>query len=340
MKAFFVRAHHGNLTETFIQHGFVAIGWFGENKASDYHNYPLLEQHYKSVYPDHTPNQAGANLGQISRFWNEIEVGDIIVSTYRDGRLIIGKATSKAYFKIDEICYFPERINVEWKNGTFDRYLLPYPVQASIRATLTVFKIRYVNEVAALAGYEASITEAQKAHKAHLNYKAVINSIKEQLLQLNDREFEYLVSFLLQALGFDSENGQRHGKPGDGGIDFEGRLDVNGVTSINLQVQVKRYNNSPIREPEIRSLRGSAKGGYQLTFITLSSFHKSAIDSASDPQRLPVTLVDGDKLIALFIEFYEKVMELLEGAKESEDEKEMIELILNKLKFRRIIIPV
>lgn len=339
MKAFFVRAHHGALTDIFLQQGFVAIGWFGENKCPDYHNYHTLEQHYRSIYPDHTANQAGANLGQIWRFWNEIDEGDIVVSTYRDGRLIIGKAIGKPYFKFDDSCYFPERINVEWQKSTYDRYLLPYPVQASIRATLTVFKIRYVNEVATLAGYEASVTEAQKAHKAHLNYKNVIQSIKEQLLQLNDREFEYFISFLLQALGFDSENGQRHGKPGDGGIDFEGRLDVNGVTSINLQVQVKRFNSTPIRESEIRSLRGSSKGGYQLTFITLSSFHKSAIESASDPQRLPVTLVDGDKLIALFIEYYEKVIELLEDAKESEDEKEMLETLLGKLKFRRIIIP-
>ncbi len=270
MKAFFVRAQHGELTETFFQHGFVAIGWFGNNRASDYHNFESLERHYKSIYPSQTPNQAGANIGQIWRFWNEIEKGDIIVSTYSDGRLIIGKVKDKPYFSDDALCNFPERINVDWEKETFDRYKLPYPVQASIRATMTVFKIRHINEIAALAGYEPSITDAQKAHKAQLHYQDAIKSIKEQLLQLNDREFEYFISFILQALGFDSDDGQRHGKPGDGGIDFEGRLDVNGVTSINLQVQVKRYNSSPIREPEIRSLRGSAKGGYQLTFITSS----------------------------------------------------------------------
>ena len=340
MNAFFVRANHGELTEIFKQHGFVAIGWFGNDKSPNYHDYATLEQHFKKHFPDHNPNQTGASVGQIWRFWNEIQKDDIIVSTYRDGRLIIGKVVNNPYFKSDDICYFPERIEVKWKEEAFDRHLLPYPVQASIRATKTVFKIRHLNEVAALAGYEANITEAQKAHKAHLNYKNVIGSIKEQLLQLSDREFEYFISFLLQALGFDSENGQRHGKPGDGGIDFEGILDVNGVTSINLQVQVKRYHKSPIREPEIRSLRGSAKGGYQLTFITLSSFHKSAIESAADPQRQPVTLVDGDKLIALLIEYYEKIIELIEDAKDSETDNEMLESILNKLKFRRIIIPI
>lgn len=339
MKAFFVRAHHGKLTDIFREQGFVAIGWFGKDQASNYYDSDILEKHYRNYYPDQTANQVGANLGQISRFWN-IQEGDIIVSTYADGRLIIGKAVSKPYFKMDDVCYFPERINVKWKEGTFDRYLLPYPVQASIRASLTVFQIRHVYEVAALAGFELPNPELQKAHKAHLDQKAVIQSIKDQLLQLTDREFEYFVSYILQALGFESEEGQRHGKPGDGGIDFEGRLDVNGVTSINLQVQVKRYANTSIKETEIRGLRGGAKDGYQLTFITLSNFHKAAIQSAVDPQRKAVSLVDGEKLIALFIEHYEKVVELIEEAREVPEEKEMAEILLNKLRFRRTIIPI
>ena len=87
------------------------------------------------------------------------------------------------------------------------------------------------------------------------------------------------------------------GKVCDGGIDFDGVLDVNGIASINLQVQVKRYDNSSIGEKEIRSFRGALKQDYQGCFITLSKFQKKAIESSTKEGYKGIQLIDGNKFI-------------------------------------------
>ena len=76
---------------------------------------------------------------------------------------------------------------------------------------------------------------------------------------------------------------QATGFSGNGGIDFEGTLEIMGVASINLQVQVKRYDKGTIGEKDIRNFRGALKKDYQGCFITLSKFAKKAVESANDP---------------------------------------------------------
>jgi restriction system protein len=124
---------------------------------------------------------------------------------------------------------------------------------------------------------------------------------------------------------------QVRGKVGDGGIDFEGVLDVLGVASIKLQVQVKRYTSTSIGEKDIRNFRGALKRDHQGTFITLTSFQKKAIESAADANKVYINLIDGKRLIEIFIEQYDKVIQLIEIDANAD--------LLKKLKFRKIIIP-
>ena len=71
----------------------------------------------------------------------------------------------------------------------------------------------------------------------------IYTSIKSKLLELDGFEFETFVSYLLQTIGFEKTD-EIQGGVGDGGIDFEGILNVYGIASIKLQVQVKRYENT------------------------------------------------------------------------------------------------
>ena len=325
MNVIFVRALNGELTDTFKQNGFAAIGWLQE-PIPDFSNWEALTQRLRLDHPQGSPTKIGVNVGQISRFMNEIKIGTIVVTSYRDGGLLIGKATGEPYFQSDSICRFFLRVNVDWIDNKFDRRLLDIPTQNTIRSSLSVFRVLNVHEITELA----RITNTSTIVQSLVNEENLIEAIRLQLLQLEAVEFEIFVSYVMQSLGF--EPTQRQGGSGDGGTDVEGTLDVDGFASIKLQIQVKRYTDSIIGESEIRRFRGSLKRDFQGTFITLSKFNNRAKESASSAD-FPtiINLIDGKQLIKVFIDRFDKIMKLIEENEHS--------FILDKLRFKKIIIP-
>jgi restriction system protein len=328
MNVIFVRALNGELTDTFKQNGYVAIGWL-ENPLNDYTNWDEIEAVYRNDFPNGSPVKVGVNVGQIYRFYNEIKVGTIVITSYRDGRLLIGQATSEPYFERDNICRFYNRIKVAWKDERFDRSHLSIPTQNTIRSSLTIFRVTAIHEIASLAGINLpnTIPTIPSVVVQHNNY---IEAIKQQLLTLDSTEFEIFVNCIMQSLGFEST--QAHGGVGDGGTDVEGTLNVLGFASIKLQIQVKRYENGVIGEREIRNFRGSVKEGYQGTYVTLSSFNRKAVESATNPNFKFINLIDGKQLIEVFIEQFDKVIQIMEA-------DESYRSLLDKLRFKKIIIP-
>jgi restriction system protein len=252
------------------------------------------------------------NSGQIFRFLNNIKIGDIVITPYADNQLLIGKVLSDYYFEIDDQCKFAYRKKVKWYPNTIDRQQFSIPLQNSLRSSLTCFSISQHNEILHAIGESPEINTLTPIFDEHSLY----NKIKEKLLELGSDEFEELVNYTLISLGFEAK--QSTGKVGDGGIDFEGKLNVMGVASINLQVQVKRYDKSIIGEGDIRNFRGALKKDYQGCFITLSSFNKKAIESANDQNKVQIYLIDGNKFIDIFIEQYEKITDALYEADNDE----------------------
>jgi restriction system protein len=328
MNVIFVRALNGELTETFKQNSYAAIGWL-EQPLEDYTNKDLVERQYRQDFPDGSPIKVGVNVGQIYRFLNEIKVGTIIVTPYRDGSLLIGQATSQPYFKQDDTCRFCYRVNIAWKNDRFNRGLLSIPTQNTIRSSLTIFRVLAIHEIASLAGITLP-NDIQPFTSISIQQNNYVETIRQQLLTLDFTEFEIFVNCIMQSLGFEST--QEHGRVGDGGTDVEGTLNVLGFASIKLQIQVKRYESSSISGREIINFRGSIKQGYQGTFITLSTFSRKAIESASNLNFQPINLIDGKQLIEVFIEQFDKVIQLIE-------DNEAYRPLLDKLRFKKIIIP-
>ncbi|MEM6630451.1 MAG: restriction endonuclease [Bacteroidota bacterium] len=324
MNVFVVRADFGSHTHAFKENGYAGIGWF-EEALPDFKKETILTAH-RTKFPDDSDGRTYQNSGQIKRFLTEIKEGDIVITPFNDGRLLVGKAKGNPYFQKDSSSPYCYRIKVDWKQDTLSRYELSIPLQNTLRSSLTVFNVSQVEELALAAGY----TAAQKQEKKEVFTRAFIYKvIKDKLLTLSADEFEQLVAYVLQSIGFEAT--QRTGKVGDGGIDFEGTLDVMGVASTKLQVQVKRYEKTKIGERDIRNFRGALKRDYQGTFITLSSFHKKALESANDADRVPINLINGNQFIDIFIEQYDKVMEFM--YEEDNDE------LAAKLRFKKALIP-
>ncbi len=130
--------------------------------------------------------------------------------------------------------------------------------------------------------------------------KAQTDALRERLLNTDPFVFEHLIGDLLKKLGY--ENVEVTKCSGDGGIDVKANLTVYGFTNVKTAVQVKRYKQN-VSDSVVRELRGAAEVDQRGLIITTSDFTKSAIEEASAPNKMPVSLVNGEKLLELLIRY-------------------------------------
>jgi restriction system protein len=124
--------------------------------------------------------------------------------------------------------------------------------------------------------------------------------LREVLGEMHPQAFEHLIGDLLVALGFDGVEVTRY--VGDKGIDLRGTLVAGGVTDVKTAIQVKRHTTASIGAPTVREVRGGLGPHDRGLIITLSTFSKDARREASEPDRSPISLVDGAALIELLID--------------------------------------
>jgi len=107
--------------------------------------------------------------------------------------------------------------------------------------------------------------------------------------------FERLAQRLLRECGF--ADVQVTKKSGDGGIDGNGKLAINGIFSFHVAFQCKRYKGS-VGAAEIRDFRGSLSTNIEKgVMITTGTFSKAAREEASSPGKKQIDLMDGEALI-------------------------------------------
>ncbi|HET8962672.1 MAG TPA: restriction endonuclease [Chitinophagales bacterium] len=318
-----VRADFGRHTQAFKDNGYVGIGWFDFLMEKGITREEIKE-HYFKKYPKDVPLRAGQNSGQVLRFVNGINVGDIVLTPYSTNKLLVGEVISENYYEQDDSSPYGQRKKVNWFDQRIDRYELSVPLQNTLRSSLTVYKVNNGREILQGIGFAP---KSEVVQQADIN---IYKIIKEKLLELAGFEFETFVSYLLRAIGFEPTD-ERQGGVGDGGIDFEGILSIFGVASINLQVQVKAYSKKSISWQEVARFRGAMKRDFQGCFITLSDFQKKAIENANDEFKVPITLINGKKLIDIFIDKYDDIIYTL---REEENDD-----LADKLKFKKALIP-
>lgn len=334
MKVFVLRADYGRYTDTFKKNNYIGIGWFSMDSTDPHlegwklEDKEFLKEKYREKYPTDPNMRVNQNVGQIYRFVNEMKIGDYVISPFNTNELLIGEIESEMYVEEDNTSPYSWRKKVKWLRDNVNRHNFSNPLQNTLRSSLTCYEVKQREEILETLGFDVPKSKTKKEIK--FDSKSVYELIRLKILELGATEFEQLVSYLLRTLGF--EPTQEIGKVGDGGIDFEGVLDVNGIASINLQVQVKRYDNSSIGEREIRSFRGALKQDYQGCFITLSKFQKKAIESSTKEGYKGIQLIDGNKFIELFIQQYEEVIDVIQG--EDNDE------LLDKLQFKKSLLPI
>ncbi len=296
-----VRAEFGKFAANFVAGGYVAIGWLPDNDLSDVTTREELYPLYKTAYPDDTSNiVVGQQVGQIGRFLLEMQAGDHVITPDAESEWlyhgVLGADSSYYLAAGDDGCPFRHRRRVDWGKKRLPRNQFSVPFQNTIRSSLTVFRISQYDEFLLAIGEPPTKTTTTQRYDA---YQVVL----EQILQLDDKEFEVLVGHLLTALGF--EGSEVTGKPGDGGVDATGELNTANLARVKLFVQAKRYKlGTKISGSTVKQLRQAIPFGGQGAFITTADFRKAANNLAVEPGFPRIGLVNGRQLVDLLVEHW------------------------------------
>ena len=121
------------------------------------------------------------------------------------------------------------------------------------------------------------------------------------LMEMNPYGFEKLAQRLLRECGFSQVSVTK--KSGDGGIDGNGKLKINGILTFNVAFQCKRYKGI-VGASEIRDFRGSLTTDIEKgLFITTGTFSKAAREEAISPGKQQIDLIDGEELLQKLAEY-------------------------------------
>lgn len=142
--------------------------------------------------------------------------------------------------------------------------------------------------------------ETQSEEKIHDDFK---ETLLTAISKMSPRKFEVFSRALLNRMGVEfTEKGVQISN--DGGIDGYGyHTDSNDFRTTRVVIQCKRYNTSPVTEPEMNQFLG-AMNKYQAdygVFITNGRFTNSARVAAREGS--PITLLDGNDLVKLVIKY-------------------------------------
>lgn len=156
------------------------------------------------------------------------------------------------------------------------------------------------------AGQKGFFTLKEQPQRDILQQIEAINQqarkkLRRLVHQMDPQDFEQLIGELLVALGVDEDSVFVTRYSGDGGVDVRGRMVANGITTINVAVQAKRWKGN-VGAGVVRDLRGSLKVHEQGILITPSDFTAAAKAEAAEAGKVRISLINGDQLIELMVQ--------------------------------------
>lgn len=135
--------------------------------------------------------------GQVFRFYNELKIGDIVLSPLGQGKYAVGEVGEYFYeIKPTDNCPYIHRRHVQWLDKILDKADMSSNLTYSLGGILTIFSIeKYASELQNLISGKA-ISPAEKPERIK---DIIING----LLELDGKEFEEFISHLLTIIGFE-----------------------------------------------------------------------------------------------------------------------------------------
>ncbi len=315
--------HNNVLTSELIDEGFISLGWdhlpdlteiaFGREG---------LKQVLSEAEPDSKVRSIAGQAGVLTRFRDEMRVGDVVVAPFKpDSTINLGVITSDYYFEAGAPTHRNRR-RVEWKRTGLPRTLFSQPALYEIGSVLAVFRVRrHVEEfLAALASNDESLDSLAKTIDLVADRTADDDEIDEPRAsrierhtrdfvletlhkRLSHQEFEDFTAALLRALGYQARVTQYSQ---DGGVDVIAHRDSLGVEPPQIKVQCKHHTGT-VGAPDVQQLIGTQGPGELSLFVTLGSYSRDAL--AIERQRPGLRLLSGEDIVTIVLGHYSELPE-------------------------------
>lgn len=125
------------------------------------------------------------------------------------------------------------------------------------------------------------------------------SDLLEKLKEIDPYYFEKIILILLNKMGYGDF--VETSKSGDGGID--GIINEDKLGLEKIYIQAKRYNESKVREKDIRNFIGAMSGDTRKgVFVTTTDFDDLAVKKAREAHHT-IILIDGKKLVDLMYQY-------------------------------------
>lgn len=310
-RAWMVRAGNENeLIEQFTSQDWSAIGWPEMGDLSKLDTREAIKKRYADAYEKASKSKRAVNAGQLHRFVNVVESGDLIVTYDKSTREYhVGTVTGGyEYEATGSDSRYPHVRPIEWTD-TIDRDDFTQPAKNTLGGTLTVFSLDDIlselNEL--LTGERPDETAEPEEEEETPPFYVDVESKSDELISdlvahIDPEEFEDLVAAVLRAMGYEAST---TGGGSDHGIDVIAHPDALGFDDPLVKVQVKQ-RSSRTGSGSLRDFIGTLSAGEKGLFVSTGGYTSDAKAEAARTDRR-VTLVDREDFIDLLIEHYEDV---------------------------------
>lgn len=130
------------------------------------------------------------------------------------------------------------------------------------------------------------------------------SEIEQYLRGMNPFEFQHLVADLLKAMAYHVSWVSPPGK--DGGVDIIAHSDPLGTRPPRIKVQVKRQQDK-INTDGLKSFLANVNEDDVGLYVSTGGFTRDAEDYARSQERRKITLIDTERLVDLWVEFFGKL---------------------------------
>lgn len=153
-----------------------------------------------------------------------------------------------------------------------------------------------------------SDSEASPSKSASITFEQAEEQAREEIENyfgsMNPYELQQLVADLLKAMGYYPSWISPPGR--DGGLDIVAYPDPLGTRPPRIKVQVKRQA-SAVDEDGLRSFLALVNEDDAGLFVSIGGFTRAAQEAARKQERRKITLIDLNRLVELWIEFYDEL---------------------------------
>lgn len=155
-------------------------------------------------------------------------------------------------------------------------------------------------------GADAERAEASAAITFEQAEEQAWKEIERNLLGMNPFDFQHMVAGVLRAMGYHVSWVSSPGK--DGGIDIIAFTDPLGTRPPRIKVQVKRVNQK-VDASGLKSFVAIVNDDDVGLFVSSGGFTRDAEEFARSQERRKITLIDLERLLDLWVEFYPRLDE-------------------------------